>query len=410
MGEFYNPTFSRAAHLKDLAADDGVLKEFFTSKLTKEYDIIKNPAQIDILTHCDWTNNEPLVFEASIGALDGGVITNSQHAVTAVGLITDPNETDFTKKYKAIIIIDSDNDATPTKEEAKTENPTEDEMDAAKSKRPNSATVYNLSYGTDDEGTPCWQIIDYDYKTGEPWVLYAIRSFPLYSDSIILANTETEGTRSVVNNVDLSFGTMFTTDRTEPIKDLWGVDLDEVTVTEFDEGSPVNFNFFIANKANINMDEEYRAGKDLLVSYSVIRDKDGIEVESGEAVCNDELFYNREFGFMINLGSGSAYKGGNYTIRLNLNPYRNITEAYYLNNIADYHFSVKGEDTPDEPVKPDEPVTPDKPITPDNSRDVVTDNSSDNTAGNTAAATTSNSKSTVKVSKAPKTGDRWHLW
>ena len=57
------------------------------------------------------------VFDVSVGSVSESGLSGSQHALTGIGLITDPDADDIAQKYKAIILIDSDNDVIPTAEE-----------------------------------------------------------------------------------------------------------------------------------------------------------------------------------------------------------------------------------------------------------------------------------------------------
>lgn len=57
------------------------------------------------------------VFEVTAGGLTMDELSNPLHAMTGIGLITDPSKDDMAEKYKAIILIGSDNDASPSEEE-----------------------------------------------------------------------------------------------------------------------------------------------------------------------------------------------------------------------------------------------------------------------------------------------------
>ena len=56
----------------------------------------------------------PAVFEASIGSLKEGLIHASSHSVTVAGVIVDRTAKELADRFKAIAIIDSDNDSVPS--------------------------------------------------------------------------------------------------------------------------------------------------------------------------------------------------------------------------------------------------------------------------------------------------------
>lgn len=349
MGEFYLPLYYSSTSLNGVQETDGVRKDFVSSGMHEHFDVFKNPQQIEQLLRCDWSRDDASVFEADIGFLIGGVAYRSAHSVTIAGVITDPDAESFQEKYKAVIIIDPDNDSEPEKEEGRVENPTLEYKEAAKKTRPNSMTVYNLEYLIDKAGNPCWKIDGYGSTKESEWALFFLNRIPYYDESLINESIETEGTKSVVENVDLTLESPFTTDRETPYPDLYNVDPDEVAVKSFESGTPVNLNFFIANRSNkVIFNDEYRKDRDLTVEWKVIRDADGRVAASGKKICSGEIFENSEIGFLINLneksGTYTAWEPGTYTALLNLNTDRAITEAYYLNNVQkEVQFTVTGQ-------------------------------------------------------------------
>ena len=104
MGEFYNLTYSQEASLKTDDPNDGRKKEFVSSLIQTRYYLPDDAAMIRILEMCDWTKEGASVFQANIGTLLDGGLYASEHAVTIVGIITDPNASSIKDYYKAIYI------------------------------------------------------------------------------------------------------------------------------------------------------------------------------------------------------------------------------------------------------------------------------------------------------------------
>ena len=349
MGEFYLPLYYSSTSLAEVKDTDGVKKDFVSSGMQEHFDVFKNPQQIEQLLRCDWSRDDASAFEADIGFMIGGVAYRSAHSVTIAGVITDPNAERFQEKYKAVIIIDPDNDSDPEKEEGRVEDPTLEYKEAAKKARPNSMTVYNLEYLIDKAGNPCWKIDGYGSTKKDEWALFFLNRVPYYDESLINESIETEGTKSVIENVDLTMESPFTTDREEAFPDLYNLEPDEVAVKSFTSGDPVNLNFFIANRSNkVIFNDEYRKDRDLTVEWKVIRDADGQVAASGKMICSGDIYENSETGFLIRLneknGAYTAWEPGTYTALLDLNADRAITEAYYLNNVQkEVHFTVTGQ-------------------------------------------------------------------
>ena len=178
-------------------------------------------------------------------------------------------------------------------------------------------------------------------------VLYKVEELPHYSEDIIAANTETEGTKTAYDSVDLSLDLLFTTSEPEPIAGLYGDTLNTAPVTEFSPGDPVNLNFLIANRGGVILDEDYLNGKDVVVDWSVVRDDDGSVVAKDRFVADEPIYYcNVSDSYMINLNQDGdkvvSWDPGEYTVILDINADRSVPEAYYLNNVPkEYHFTIK---------------------------------------------------------------------
>lgn len=243
--------------------------------------------------------------------------------------MTDPSATELSGRYKAIAIIDSDNDAVPSEEAQKIADPTDEQKLRDKIARPNSVTFYPLHLNTDTGGKLFWEIVGYsDFETG---ALYALNALSLPDDSIVERYTETEGNHSVVDTVDLTIDTAFITDSDEPVTDIWTYEHMEIPHKNYVSGDAINVNYFVSNRSSIMLDEEYTGGGELKIGYEVSRDADGVIAAEGEDIFTLPLYPRVEMGQMIRL-DGYAWCAGDYTVRLTLNPDRAVKEAYYLNN------------------------------------------------------------------------------
>ncbi len=351
MGEFYMAPYesnAQAGTLDTANPEEGLMKSFCSSNLFTEYDLIKEPDDIEALEHCGNQGRDATDFCASIGSLGTeGELGRSDHAVSVVGVITDPNAADTEESMKAILIVDPDNDAHPSEADGLGENPTLEQRDTAKEARPNSVTVYNLQRTKDANDAPYWLMKGYEVVEAEPGaVLYGVKELPHYSEDIIAANTETEGSKTAYDSVDMTLELLFTTSEPEAIADFYWTSPDDVTVTEFSSGDPVNLNFLIANRGGVILDEDYLNGRDVVVDWSVVRDEDGSVVATDRLVTDDPIYYGDVGAYLINLNQDGnkvvSWEPGDYTVTLDLNTDRSVPEAYFLNNVREeYHFTIK---------------------------------------------------------------------
>jgi len=351
MGELYvDPAGSNhmADILNDPSPEDGLMKSFFSSNMTTQYDLIEEPDNIEALKHCGDQGSDASDFTLDLSDIvPDEELSSSVHAVSAIGVITDPNAANTKESMKAILIVDPDNDAQPSEADGIGENPTLEEKDAAKEARPNSVTVYNLQYTKDPNDVPYWLMKGYaSSETGLGAAIYGVTEIPHYSEDIIAANTETEGTKSAYDSVDLSLETLFTTSESEAMDVIIRDELKEVTVNDFSSGDPVNLNFHIANRGNVVLNEDYLNGKDLVVDWSVVRDDDGSVVAKDRLVTDEPVFERTVTAYLITLNQDGdkvvSWEPGDYTVILDINADRSVPEAYYLNNVPkEYHFTIK---------------------------------------------------------------------
>lgn len=334
-GSFYELTYSHAATLLEDGPGDGLRRDTVSALIQERINLIRDPRQIETLLHCDWSRAEPSVFEGSIGSLLEGELLDSEHAVTVLGVITDPSADSPEARYKAILLADSDDNAVP--EDAGSEDrPTDAFLLAARKARPNAIRVFPLRYAEDINHTPYWQVVGYGSDPSAVWALFRLNRLRIYDPALPEMCRETEGTANVDTTVDLTLEKCFTTNSEEPLRDLYGVEEKDVTVTVFDAGAPVRLNYFVANRTALTLDEETRQGKKLTVDWTVSREEDGAVIASGRSACDQDIWSRLEVGFLVTLneknGKLESWPLGAYTVTLELNKDRGIPEAYYRNN------------------------------------------------------------------------------
>ena len=337
-GEYFLNGAHNGAELLDKKNPEyGYKKDFVSSLAQNKYDLYKDPAGISALERLDHSCASPAVCQADIGSFIGdGAVYDAGHSVTAAGVMIDPEATEFTERYRAIAIIDSDNDAYPTAEEAMIENPTVEQKLMYRAARPDSVTFYPLRYRIDSEGAPFWEIVD--YNEGETSYLYDVNALSLPNEELIARFTETEGTCSITDMIDFTIDTVFTTRSKGPIRyiNYYHPDADDCTV--FTDAEAVNINYFISNRSYIELNEETADGKDCEIGWQV-SDDSGTVIAQGVDVFPLPIFGGVEQGSMIRLnnenGQLTRWKPGNYTVTLSLNPRHSIAEAYYLNNFVE---------------------------------------------------------------------------
>ena len=359
---------------------DGLLRSFVSSAAQKKYDLVKHPEEIRQImrtaSDLPGETTSRAVFQASIGSVDGNTLTTALHSLTAAGLITDPaaaeaaaEDIESTGKtsvdpgdiYKAIILIDSDNDGEPTNEEraekdaVKPKSEKEKYKSAHRKTRPNSYTIYRLKYNKDKTGRNYWEIVDYypDKDTGtgkiipQTCALYDIDALPVYDSTLEQNFTETEGTADLWTNIDLTMDSLFLTDNTTSVTDPSMTDIEYENKSTFEQGERVNLNYFLSNRSNVLLNSSYPGGNRVTVDWKVTRDEDGKTVAEGTRIhaFNIHSGGGVEVGDLISLATAkqtAKWALGSYTATLSYNRGREIKEAYYLNNIdRKAQFTIK---------------------------------------------------------------------
>ena len=311
------------------------------------------------------------VFEITTGSVDAGELTGPLHSITGIGLITDPAKDDLAEKYKAIILVDSDNDGSISDEERagadaiikkyEGTEPFSDEYKAVtaelikykesrKEIRPNSYTVYKLRYSTDINGTPYWEVVGYSDKA--PYAIYNLDELPCPSEKVIADCEEKEGTKNVNSEVDLTLDELFTTSNEESAMDPDISLAADAKKDEFAQGDPVNINYFLANRSNVILDDSYTSGNVVTVDWVVTRDSDGSTAASGSTKQEFNIYRKTEAGAMLYLNkTGSGYEKwqpGAYTVTVSFNKDRKFKESYYKNNLdKTLHFTVTEKAAPE---------------------------------------------------------------
>ncbi len=322
---------------------DGIIKNFVVTVAAHEYDLIADTSGISELERLDMASSDPAVFECSTGSLLDGCLLKSMHAMTAVGIITDPEAKSIGDRYKAIILADSDNDGFPDESVTDPDSVPADRQDADKKACPNTYTVYRLDLNRDAEGTEFWEVVGYGDE--DTTALYSIVSLPMASEDILSAFRETEGSCDVISDPDLVPGLLFTTSDEESVQDPFYFDREESVKTVFEAGEAINLNFFISNRGYRTFDDEYRGTSDLTANWKVT-DGTGFTVAEGSVICNEELYNSYDTGYLVGLNNADGvvadWPAGRYTVFLSVNEDHAIKEAYYLNNTpAEFTFEIR---------------------------------------------------------------------
>ncbi len=327
------------------APEPGVDKDFVVSQVYEVYDLKDDPSAVSNLLDLDKESENARGFGLSIGGCSDDYIGMACHAVTAGGIIYDPEETDPASRYKAMLIIDSDNDANAEFELDPTQSPDTEEILGCKSARPNSYTLYNLNYKTLGDGHNVWELLNYSDDPDEPYVIYGMIGMPLYDEELIAENTETEGSKKQYENVDLVIDYMFTTNSTEPQMIPFKERVEEDSSKWFGQSEAINLNVFIANQSGTDLNSDYPGGNMLTFEWTVTNKADGSVVYSGTEKHEADIFTNAEVSYLLKLntkdGIVEKWEPGNYTVTLRINPDKAISESYYLNNKeATFDFNI----------------------------------------------------------------------
>jgi len=380
MGEFFVSGTKKSAALMEPEAEDGFLKGFVSSLAQNRYDLTENTSDIRQLLKIR-PNPEDLiygqsVFQGSTGSLIGGELLDSFHSVTVIGVIIDPAAEQPEEQFRAVVIIDSDNDAVPDEEEiglvqsltAEDEKILDDlqkeEKARLKAKRPNSYTVYPLRCIQDINGTACWEIVgysDYEDEYWEPEIVYSINELFVPSDALIESLWEKEGSLDHINDPDLTLDTLFMTGDPEGFTDPYIGRINQVehaVVTEFAYGEAVRLNYFVSNRSHKSIDLD--AGEEILPSltWKVTRESDEVVVAEGTHLCELPILAGYECSSdqpdLITVNKINEQilplEPGEYILTAELNKDHTVREAYYRNNqLQTLRFSVL--DNPDGMMK-----------------------------------------------------------
>lgn len=356
MGEVFPPgDSSHAGAVHPVYEEDGLFKEIDSELIHETFNLVEDPGHIEELLRLSQQSENPVVAGASIGDLFDGTLTKSGHAVTVAGLISNPAAESMIDRYKAIILIDSDNDGHVSPEEAAGDPPfTADDMfnpekiaqrrayrAQVKKNRINSYTVYPLSYQIDAKGTPFWEIQNYS-QDGETIAIYRIAVLELPSDELIAEATEKEGSPDIFSNVDLTMEYVFTTDRTEAVPNPYAKSAEDAKKEIFESGNPVNLMYYLGNRSRVPLNSE------VLIEWIVTKNTDGTIVEKGSAFREFNIYSGIQKGDVIELNpNGEGWCSGDYTVTVYFNLDRSIEEAYYLNSIEkSFVFTITGNDCP----------------------------------------------------------------
>ena len=377
MGEFFTSGPAPSTYTFDNHSG-GLMKTFVSSVAQKQHDLVKNPESIgEILKVAAGKPEERAMFEVTVGEVLNDELTIGTHAITGIGLITDPNAENIAERYKAIILADSDNDAHPSAEELAERDAImqkfegldpiadEDEVEkvreelikykeSRKELRPRSYTVYKLRYSEDITGTPYWEVVQFSDRSIT--AMFNLDELMCCTDAVLRSSTETEGSADVNTHVDFTLDNLFTTSNETSVRDPYEVDADKAKKHEFRPGEPVNVNYFLANRSNVTLDDSYPGGNKVTVDWTVTRDSDGGIIDAGSVSQAFNTYKKIEEGAMLFLNKTdtgySSWDPGEYTVKVSFNKDRKFNESYYLNNHdRTLHFTITAKAGPAEQKK-----------------------------------------------------------
>ena len=337
---------------------DGLMKTFVSTNIQTKYNLIKTPDAISELEKFDQNSESPAVFEINLGIPISSGLYVVSHAVTPVGLIIDPSATDIENRYKAIALLDSDNDGEPSEEASKIDDPTTEQKMADKEARTNSVTFYPIKYQTDDSGCHYWEVVD--YSPGEVYVIRDLNKLSIPNDDLINKNTETEGSCSAVDTVDFTLDTAATTANEKDYSAIYSYDPDEDLCTEFKNDQPIYLVYYVTNRSGVDADSKSLGKEDIETSW-VVKNSDGKIIAQGTDISEPPINKRTEAGRLVKLnennGSLTKWEPGEYTVTVNINPRHNIKEAYFLNNKEMVlTFNVTGDSPTPKPSPTPEPA------------------------------------------------------
>ena len=136
----------------------------------------------------------------------------SFHAITLVGYLIDENESDYRKRYKAILIADSDNDSDYVPTQAEIDGP-DSVKNALRAARPNSYTAYALDH---DEELERWVFVNYARTPGLVAVLSAVTALSDRDAACVPDALEKAGSMDPYTDPDLTLYDV-TDERHDPI-------------------------------------------------------------------------------------------------------------------------------------------------------------------------------------------------
>ena len=158
----------------------------------------------------------------------------------------------------------------------------------------------------------------------------------LPDDELIAEYTETEGTKNVFEDVDLTMDIAFTTGNDDPIMMPSTNHIKESTKTVFKAGEPIRIDYFVANRSGIPYDESYEGFCGVTVNWRVVRKSDNAVAAQGADMFDKQLYQRSAVNQLLTLcdenGDLLRLETGDYSVILTLNEDRAVKEAYYKNN------------------------------------------------------------------------------
>lgn len=322
-------TAESSSNLPFLDDQDGLLRDILVSNMLAFNSVNGDLSAIEILKDLAYDAEDSKSICVNIGFFgDSGRV--GSHAVTAIGVIFDKLAESIENMYKAIILADSDTDATGDPDAGYNF----DEKMIDKTYRVNRYSIYNLR-PYQMNGYSYWELLGYS-DPAIATLITAFESLSNYTPELQEENTEAEGSTDVRNDYDLS--------------------LNKVTISKdsLSSGENMEISLNVSNRLYYDLTEEIIPT--IPLSYTIM--KDGEAFSSGTTDLNYlkllALSKNPK-NLTINLSTITDLKlpAGTYTIEFMLNPLSgddSLKEAYYQNNTQTVTFTVTSsqEDVPED--------------------------------------------------------------
>ena len=318
-GEYPAQNEPYAAHLRggDLpAAEDRHWPEYCPAAL------ITRPDSFDNMITAFEIRDTSVAIGVEYEYDDSRMGDDSFHAVTMAGYVIDKNESDYRKRYKAILIADSDNDSGYVPSRAEIDS-TDAEKNAQRAARPNSYTAYALDH---DDELERWVFVNYARTPGLVAVLSAVNALADRDASCVPEALEKAGSMDPYTDPDLTLYDV-TDERHDPI----------LGSIPYEPGEEITLYLQVGTVGPVDIPD----GTEIPVSYELKRNGRSVPGGMLTVTAEDLTGYRLDGSCMVFPnrkpdGTPDEWPEGEYEITVTLNPVSAggqwVRETYTLDN------------------------------------------------------------------------------